>query len=178
MSNSLLQAPPFCETVQSVAESNRVYLRHCPENDNFDLDESIAEINELAFTDKFLEVNYVQSCSHLKSSTNEDHRLYQHIEVSTTDHSVLLRVLLEFMKNESFIFIENEETTLYLIGKISRLICRICTSGKVFYGTQHFVRSFTADVATVRRIFTEYQWKMMDTQNQKTNFDTLCNTSS
>ena len=173
---SLLQAP-FCETVQSVAESNRVYLRHCPETDSFNLDESIAEINELAFLDRMLEVDYVRSCSHLKSCANEDHRLYQHIEVSRDDHAVLIRELLEYMKNESFIFIENEETTLYLIGKINRTICRICISGKVFYGTQHFVRSFAVNDTVVKKIFIEYQWKMMETQNRKKNFDVLCGTA-
>lgn len=155
----------FSETPQSVADSTIAYLRHCPDEN---VESTINEVIALRDFDILHGIKYINPISLCRSSRNDDHVLYQEIEVQALESEYfinlisLLPCVLPIVENNSF--------SLYGINNLISI--RVQSNGKIFYGTEHFFRSF--ELYNASSIVRDYNKRIKDALKRKNNFDFLC----
>lgn len=155
----------FSETPQSVAESTIAYLRHCPDEN---VESTIKEVIALRDFDVLHGIKYLNPIGTCRSSNNDDHVLYQEIEVEAMGTEYFTNLLSSFPC--ALPIVENRSFSLYGINDLISI--RVQSNGKIFYGTEHFLRSF--EFCSASSIVRDYSGRIRDTLKRKENFDFLC----
>lgn len=159
----------FTETPSSVTASTISYLQHCSDENT---EAAIDDARDLGNLDTWLGVTYVNSRTHYRSSMNDDHIMYQHIEVTAGNLGLVVQKLDEHTIDGVVIPRCAENITLCRVK--GNFIFKISMDGSVFYGTEHFARSFQCGAAVASALLLKYHESVEIALNKARTFDVLC----